>query len=68
MKYADKESLKGLEIRTVLFSQYGDIYNKKITIIVCPVKKRIRYNLENNGALIYSGPRLDDAISIYNQI
>lgn len=67
-EYVDKKDLKGFQAKTLLFGRHGKGYNKKITMVVCPINKRIWYNLENHHALEYSGPNLDVAISRYNEL
>ncbi len=67
-EYADKKDLKEFLVKTPLFSRYGRGYNKKITLVVRPIDNSIWYNLENHHALEYSGPNLDVAISLYNEL
>ena len=63
-----KEMLTGFEAKTRLYGHHGNGVNLSIDIITHPIRKVIWFVLNDNRMDVYTGPDLDTAIEIYNNI
>lgn len=54
----------GYNIRT----EFASDKSRKLTIIACPLKGTFKYEVVNEGAFVYLGSSLEEAISEYNQV
>lgn len=61
--------LGSFKVKNVLFSHYHcKGVNKSLHVVTDPIEKRVWYELSNSGEKIYTGPDLNTAIDIYNNL
>lgn len=57
---------KGMEFTTVLASDSGD--DKKLNAVIIPERDELRYDVLFVQNVIFTGPKLTDAVDAYNAV
>ena len=63
-----KEQIIGFEASTRLFGQHAKGVNVAIDVVTDPIAKTVWFQLTDCHRPIYTGPCLDTAINIFNDI
>lgn len=65
---ATREALEGFYPKTRLFGEHRKGKNKAMDVVCDPVNKRIWYEVSVSHQWVYTGPELDEAISLFNAL
>lgn len=60
------DDCKGLEFTTVLASDSSD--EKRLNAVIIPERNELRYDVLHEKNVIFTGPKLTDAVDAYNAV